>query len=113
MNSSDPNAAKGSAEPVRLTTDGRFKRDPVFWPGGKDLIYTVLTSVTQMGPADHGMQGRGRLMRMQWADRSIAPFDGNVKHQTRSERELAVSTDGAVFAYCVIQTDAKAEIMVE
>jgi hypothetical protein len=31
------------AEPVRLTTDGLLKRDPVFWPTGKELIYSVLT----------------------------------------------------------------------
>lgn len=102
MNSSNNKEGRAAAEPVRLTTDGRFKRDPVFWPGGKELIYAVLTPVTQKGAAGVGLEERIRLMRMQWADRSVAPFLSNHQDEPIWERELAVSADGTVSAYCVV-----------
>jgi Tol biopolymer transport system component len=76
---------------VRLTTDARFKRDPVFWPGGRELIYAELTP-----DVPSGMIGCPRLMRMQWRDRASATFLPHGK-------ELCVSADGSVFAYCLVE----------
>jgi Tol biopolymer transport system component len=87
-----------AAGPARLTTDGAFKRHPVFWPGGQELIYTVLTPVTQLLPPT-GREGRLRLMRMKVANRSVTLF-----HDLKSgiaDRDLTVSADGSVVAYCL------------
>src|SRR5947208_1755387 len=102
MNSSDRDG-RASAQPVRLTTDGRCKRDPVFWPGGKELIYSLLTPVTQMSAAAAGLEGRFRLMRLHWTDRSVTPFHSKFQNQSPSDRELAVAADGTVYAYSLVK----------
>jgi TolB protein len=107
------NSSEKPAAPVRLTADGRFKRDPVFWPGGKELIYAVLTPVTRMVSEREGLEGRVRLMRMRWADRSVVPFHDKLHNQPLSDRELCVSADGAVYAYCLVKASEKIVIVVE
>lgn len=98
MNSSN------ATEPVRLTTDGQFKRDLVFWPGGSELIYAVLTL------PDSPFEGRVRLMRLKLADRSVTPFHPNTPRL--SDRELAVSADGNVYAYCDVVSSENLTIVV-
>jgi Tol biopolymer transport system component len=79
-----------ASEPVRLTTDGLFKRDLVFCPGGTELAYGVLSLFD--GPD----KGRVRLMKMKLADGSVTEFAKG------AGRELAFSADGNVYAYCVV-----------
>jgi Tol biopolymer transport system component len=101
------------AAPVRLTTDGRFKRDPVFWPGGNELIYAALMPVATMAAQTEGLEGRVRLMRMRWADRSVTPFHPRLDNQRLSDRELCVSADGSIYAYCQVRASEKIVIVVE
>jgi len=104
-----PEAAAALAAPaaglVRLTSDGRFKRDPVFWPGRKELAYAELPPVTKL--AHGGEEGRLRLMRMNWENRTIVPFARG--------KNLCVSSDGSVYAHSVGENCAcaKAKIYVE
>jgi Tol biopolymer transport system component len=113
MSSSEKQAADRGSESVRLTTDGRFKRDPAFWPGGRELIYAVLTPVTRMASEREGLEGRVRLMRLRWADRSVVPFHDRLQNQPLSDRELCVSADGTVYAYCLVKASEKVVIVVE
>ena len=88
-----------SAGPRRWTFDGYLKRDPVFWPGGEQLIYTRDTG-----------EGRMRLYRLWLVDGkpeetkrvagTIELFHADEKNL--SDRELCVSADGSVYAYNVI-----------
>jgi Tol biopolymer transport system component len=114
MNSSEKvekRAALEGAPAVRLTSDGRFKRDPVFWPGGQELIYAALTPVTEMATRNQGPEGRIRLMRMRWADRAVAPLHATMD---TSDRELCVSADGNVSAYCcLLKNNLKQVLVVE
>lgn len=82
MNSSNP------VEPKQLTTDGRLKRDPVFWPGGRELIFTC-----------EAASGRMRLMRHKLAERTTELFH---RKDDMSDRELSVSADGTVYAYNLV-----------
>jgi Tol biopolymer transport system component len=107
------NSSENPAPPVRLTSDGRFKRDPVFWPGGNELIYAALMPVTTMAAQQEGLEGRVRLMRMQWTDRSVTSFHPRLDNQRLSDRELCVSADGAVYAYCQVRASEKVVIVVE
>lgn len=77
-----------AAEPAPLTTDGQFKRDLVFWPGGKELVFGSL--------APHDKGGRVRLMRMKLEDQSMTEFSKT------PDRELCFSADGNVYAYTII-----------
>lgn len=79
-----------ASEPVRLTTDGLFKRDLVFWPGGTELVYAVLTLPGK------GDDGSVRMMKMKLADGSVSEPDFSKNARTR---ELAVSADGNVYAF--------------
>ena len=74
-----------AGEPVRLTRDGQLKRDPVFLPGGKELVFTLLESPVQL-----------RLMKLKLADGSVEPLHPNV---TKSEFEPAFSADGRYIAF--------------
>lgn len=75
-----------AAEPIRLTTDGRVKRDPVFLNRqGTELLYVVLERPTQL-----------RLMKLNFADGSSSPLHPN---ETRSEFEPDVSRDGRFIAF--------------
>jgi Tol biopolymer transport system component len=101
MNFSNNAGERVSAE-QRLTTDGQFKKHPVFWPGGRELIYTVLTPVTQV-VSELGVNQRdgcARLVRLKVADRSVAFFH-EVGHGV-TDRELSVSADGTMYAYCLL-----------
>ncbi len=73
-------------EPIRLTTDGRLKRDPVFLkPDGSELIYVLLEKPTQF-----------RLMKLTLATREVVPVHPD---ETRSELEPTVSRDGRYLAF--------------
>ena len=74
-----------SSNATALTTDGRLKRDPHFWPGGKELVFTA-----------EAPTGRMRLMRLNLADRTAELFH---RKADMSDREISVSADGAVFAF--------------
>jgi TolB protein len=75
-----------AAEPVRLTDDGLVKRDPVVWPGGKEIVYCV-----------EQPSGRMKLVRRPLGDPSAAALVH--PGENISDRELSVSADGAVYAY--------------
>ena len=75
-----------AAEPIRLTADGRVKRDPVFSkPDGSELLFAVLERPKQL-----------RLMKLTLADHKIEQLHLD---ETRSEFEPAVSRDGRYLAF--------------
>ena len=75
-----------SADEVRLTTDGKVKRDPVFFkPDGSELLFAQLDKPNQL-----------RLMKLHLRDRSVTPLHPD---ETRSEFEPAVSPDGRFLAF--------------
>ncbi|RLT02008.1 MAG: hypothetical protein DWI22_21610 [Planctomycetota bacterium] len=75
-----------AADPIRLTTDGHTKRDPVFLNAqGTELLYVVLDKPNQL-----------RLMKLSLADQAISPWHMS---ETRSEFEPAVSTSGRHIAF--------------
>jgi TolB protein len=80
--------------PRQLTNDGFLKRDPVFWPGGRQLIYSVEARSLHM-----------RLMRMTLSDKKDEPSKVELFHKKKdySDRELAVSKDGSIYAYNVVR----------
>ncbi len=67
-----------------LTTDHRFKRDPVFL-SSKALVFVVLARPEQL-----------QLMKLKLADLSQSPLH---KDETRSELEPAFSRDGRFYAH--------------
>ena len=73
-------------EPVRLSTDGTNKRDPVFTDGGRTLVYGI----------DDGPD-LIRLMRMDLATQTVTPFfeDAGNKHNL----EPAFSPDDRFVAF--------------
>jgi Tol biopolymer transport system component len=74
-----------SAEPKRLTSDGRLKSDPVFVKDGEEVVFTVLESPTQTC-----------LMRLKLADGSVERFNPGA---TSSEFEPAFSADNRYCAF--------------
>jgi TolB protein len=91
--SSKPPASSGAAEPVRLTFDGRVKRDPIVWPDGKQVTYTTVTN-----------EGVSRLMRLNLSDGSTELFHPD---ENLPDRELTVSADGSVYAYVYVTPDGQ------
>ena len=86
---------------VRISSDGRLKRDPVFWPGGNEIVYTVESTAT----------ARMYLVRRTLADGGkVVPFAGK---EERSDRELTVSRDGSVYAYNVVRGLSSKVIVVD
>ena len=73
---------------TRLTHDGFLKRDPVFWPGGKELFFTVEANTGHM-----------RIVRMNLETGEISQFD---ERPDLSDREMSVSADGQVYAFNVV-----------
>ena len=73
---------------TQLTHDGFLKRDPVFWPGGKELFYTVEAKTGQM-----------RIVRMNLETGEVSQFD---ERPDLSDREMSVSADGQVYAFNVV-----------
>lgn len=71
--------------PLRLTTDGRIKRDALFSADGDSLFYTLLET-----------EDRLRIMRMSMEDGSVSPLHKDV---TKSEFEPSFSTEGDVYSY--------------
>ena len=75
-----------AAEPVRLTSDGRAKRDPVWLnPQGTELLYVVLDKPNRL-----------QLMKLVVADGSTTPLHPD---ETRAEFEPAVSVDGRYLSF--------------
>ena len=73
------------AEEVRLTNDGRIKRDPVFIDNGDTLVYVVDESSDKM-----------RLMRRNMRDGTSEPFH---KNAPKSEFSPAFSANGQYYAF--------------
>jgi TolB protein len=74
-----------AAAPLRLTTDGRVKSDPIFIKGGTEIVYTVLDSAVQQS-----------LMRLK--------LPGGVPERLHpdalsSEFEATFSADGRWYAF--------------
>ncbi len=74
-----------AAEPKCLTHDGRQKWDPVFIRDGKELVFTVLESPTQMS-----------LMRLKLADGSVQRLHPEAN---TSEFEACFSPDERYYAF--------------
>ena len=73
------------AEEVRLTDDGRIKRDPVFIDNGDTLVYVVDESSVKM-----------RLIRRNMRDGTSEPFHENAP---KSEFSPAFSANGQYYAF--------------
>ena len=75
-----------AGEPIRLTTDGTNKRDPVFTDGGKNLIYCYDETTALI-----------RMVRMSIDDRKVVPVfdDAGDKHHL----EPAFSPNGRYVCY--------------
>lgn len=82
-----------AAEPVRLTTDGRVKRDPQVWPDGRFVSYSTVTN-----------EGVSRLMKLDLKDGSTKLFHAD---ENQPDRELTVSSDGSVYAYVYVTPDGQ------
>ena len=89
-----------ASTPVRISFDGRLKRDPVFWPGTGDLVYTVESIKT----------ARMQLVRRALPGGKPVPFAGKAEH---SDRELTVSRDGSVYAYNVVRGLSSSIVVVD
>jgi tricorn protease-like protein len=74
-----------AGEPVRLTTDGRLRWSPVFFDGGRHIIY-----------ADFEKPEQFRLQKLNVATRAVEPLHPGA---TTSEFEPTVSLDGRFYAY--------------
>src|SRR5262249_17506738 len=74
-----------SSEPVRLTTDGRTKADPVFVRGGAGVVFAVVESPAQVC-----------LMRLRLADGTVERLHPGA---STSEFEAAFAADGRVYAF--------------
>ncbi len=72
------------SKPIRLTTDGTLKQDPLYLPGG-DLVYTLLESPIQM-----------RLMRLKAGEKKPSPLHPDA---TTNEFEATFTTDGSHSAF--------------
>ncbi|MBC8351715.1 MAG: PD40 domain-containing protein [Planctomycetes bacterium] len=57
-------ASLTAAPPIRLTTDGKQKMDPVFVANGAEIVYAAQVSFSQIS-----------LMRLDVAERTIEPFN--------------------------------------
>lgn len=73
-----------SSKPIRLTTDGTLKQDPLYLPGG-DLVYTLLESPIQM-----------RLMRLKAGEYKPSPMHPD---STTNEFEATFTADGKHYAF--------------
>jgi len=74
-----------SSEPVRLTTDGTLKQDPLFLKGGDEIVYTLLESPVQM-----------RLMRLKLSDKTTTKLHPDA---TTNEFEVTFTADAANYAF--------------
>jgi dipeptidyl aminopeptidase/acylaminoacyl peptidase len=74
-----------AAEPVRLTTDGRLKQDPVFARNGADLYYVDQPTAVQL-----------RIVRRSMEDGTTIPVHPD---QTKAEYEPAVTADGRFLGF--------------
>jgi TolB protein len=81
-----------AAEPVRLTDDGRLKRDPVVWPDGKSIVFNL-----------EQPSGRMKLVRLDLESKKQSFLHPD---ESISDRELTVSSDGNVYTYNLIKGGA-------
>jgi Tol biopolymer transport system component len=79
------NLSGAAAEAVRLTQDGRFKRNPRFTSGGTHVVYTVVESATI-----------DRQMKLDLATRAAAPL---YPQAATSQFESSFSPDGRFHAF--------------
>ncbi len=79
----EPTTAR--SQPVRLTTDGRLKMDPVFTSAGTELVFTVLEKADQTS-----------LIKLRLPDGAQERFNPKA---TTSEFEAAFSRDGRYCSY--------------
>lgn len=86
-------ATSGADESVRLTSDGRVKRDPIVWPDGNQVTYSTVTN-----------EGVSRLMRLNLSDGSTELFHPD---ENQPDRELTVSASGSVYAYVYVTPDGQ------
>ncbi len=86
-------SAGRAEEPVRLTFDGRHKRDPIVWPDGKSITFSTVTD-----------DGISRVMRLNLDDGSLKLFHAN---EQLPDRELTVSADGAAYAHVYVTPDGQ------
>lgn len=82
-------AMASADEPIRLTNDGRLRRDPVVWPDGKSVVFTLEQE-----------SGRMKIVRLDLETKKIEPLH---KDDSISDRELTVSADGNVYTYNVVK----------
>lgn len=81
------NVDDGRFPETRITDDGYPKRDPVFWPGGEEIVYTA-----------EAVTGRMRIVRRNLADGTVKLFTD----KPQSDREMSVSADGNVYAFNLV-----------
>lgn len=81
-------ATSPPAVETKITDDGFPKRDPVFWPGGEEIVYAVEAETGHM-----------RIVRRSLSDGTVTLFD---EQPNRSDREMSVSADGSVYAFNVV-----------
>ena len=74
-----------AGDPIRLTSDGHLKHDPVFIQSGREIVYTLLASPVQL-----------RLIKMKLADRTVAALHPDA---SKNEFEPAFSPDGRYEAF--------------
>jgi TolB protein len=87
-----------SSEPLRLTTDGSAKFDPVFVKNGDEIIYTVLETPVQM-----------RIMRFKLGDKASTKLHPEA---TTSEFETTFTADGAFYAYVQSKGNLNLKLMI-
>ncbi len=74
-----------SSEPIRLTTDGTLKQDPVFLKGGDEIVYTLLESPVQL-----------RLMRLKVGDKASTKLHPDA---ITNEFEVTFTADAGTYAF--------------
>ena len=87
-----------SAEPIRLTEDHRFKRDPVFIQGGSELVFVLLERPEQL-----------RLMLLSMADWSVKTIHPDA---TTSELEPAFSPNSRYYAFLQSRSPASVGMVI-
>lgn len=87
-----------AGEPLQLTTDHLYKRDPVFIEKGNALVYVVLSRPEQL-----------QLMRMDLKTRMAEPLHPD---ETRTEFEPAFSPDGRYYAFVQSRSPASVGMVI-
>lgn len=93
----DLSAAIG-AEPLQLTTDHLYKRDPVFVEEGRAIVFVLLERPEQL-----------RLMRLDMKTKAVKPLHPD---ETRTELEPAFSPDGRFYAFLQNKSPASVGLVI-